>query len=650
MASAQDHITAATPMGADLIGGGVTMRFWAPAAEHVYVAFDGVDGYRPDPADELVKDPETGHWTGFFPGVEAGAKYRFLVRGPGGVGFKRDPRAHELELYGYPDCDALVVDHDAYPWHDGAFRTPEFADLIVYQLHIGVFHAADQDGRDLRPKRVAKLLDAVQQVPYLADLGVTAVQPLPVVEFQGEWSLGYNGTDLFSPEMDYCVAPDDLPPYLDKVNALLAARGAAALARDELAGQVNQLKAFVDVCHLYGIAVLIDVVYNHAGGGLDPQSIDFIDMPTERLADNNAYFSRDGWAGGRVFAYARADVRRYLIDNARMFLEQYHADGLRFDEVSVIDAKGGWFFCQELTETLRRHKPSAVQIAEYWGEQRWLAVQRPPAGMGFDIGYSDGIRDAVRSTLAEAAGGQAAPVHIGRIGDALRQAWGTEHGWQSYHCLENHDLVLDADNHREPRIARLAGGDDPRSWYARSRARAATGVLLTAPGVPMLFMGEEFLEDKLWSDSPDRTDRLIWWDGARGGDRHMADFLRFTRDLIHLRRRYRALRADPITVWQPADRVLAYQRWVPGAGEDIVVVVSLSESTFHDGSFQLGFPRPGRWQEIFNSDAYDSFPNPWVSGNNGGVEASGAARHGFAQSAGLTIPANSILVFAHHPG
>nr|BFE71145.1 hypothetical protein GCM10020092_044460 [Actinoplanes digitatis] len=208
--------------------------------------------------------------------------------------------------------------------------------------------------------------------------------------------------------------------------------------------------------------------------------------------------------------------------------------------------------------------------------------------------------------------------------------------------------MLDMDDHRAPRIARLADPDNPRSWYARSRARAATGVLLTAPGVPMLFMGEEFLEDKLWNDSPERTDRLIWWDGALGEDRHMADFLRFTRDLIHLRRRHPALRADPVTVWQPTDRVLAWQRWVPGTGRDVVVVVSLSESTFHD--FRLGLPQPGRWHEVFNSDVYDNFPNPWVSGNGGEVEASGPGLHGFAQSAALTVPANGILVLARDRG
>ena len=92
MAASQDHITTSTPMGATLTDGGVTFRVWAPGALHVYVSFDG-GGQVPSPADELVKDQATGHWTGFFPGVADGAKYRYRVEGPGGKGLKRDPWA-----------------------------------------------------------------------------------------------------------------------------------------------------------------------------------------------------------------------------------------------------------------------------------------------------------------------------------------------------------------------------------------------------------------------------------------------------------------------------------------------------------------------------------------------------------------------------
>jgi 1,4-alpha-glucan branching enzyme len=430
------------------------------------------------------------------------------------------------------------------------------------------------------------------------------------------------------------------------VNELLAARGQAPLVAADLEGQANQLRAFVDVCHLYGVAVIVDVVYNHAGGGLDPQSLDYVDLPADRGPFNNAYFSADGWAGGRVFAFDRPEVCRFLTDNAVMFLDEYHADGLRFDEVTVIDAKGGWGFCQEMTARLRAVKPAAVQIAEYWGEQRWLAVQPAPGGMGFDLGYADGIRDAVRSTLSAVAGGAGAPVDMGRLAAGLKQPVNTDHAWRAYNCLENHDLVLDMEDHRAPRIARLADADDSRSWYARSRSRVATGLLMTAPGVPMLFMGQEFLEDKLWSDSPGRGDRLIWWDGLLGADRHMADFRRCTRDLIALRKAEPALRADPIDVFQTdsANRVLAFHRWVPGTGRDVVVVASFQESTMF--GYELGLPAPGRWREVFNSDEYDFFPNPRVSGNGGAVAADGPPMHGFGQSARLTIPANSLLVLA----
>jgi 1,4-alpha-glucan branching enzyme len=106
------------------------------------------------------------------------------------------------------------------------------------------------------------------------------------------------------------------------------------------------------------------------------------------------------------------------------------------------------------------------------------------------------------------------------------------------------------------------------------------------------------------------------------------------------------LRADPIVVHPPDEhnRVLAFRRWEPGGGHDVLVVVSLNESTLY--GYELGFPAPGRWCERLNSDVYDHFPNPQVAGNNGAVVADGPPRHGYDQSARLTIPANSVLVFS----
>lgn len=647
MAASQEHISDATPMGGRLVANGATFRVWAPGAEHVYVALAGLDDYTPRPQDELVKDARTGHWTGFFPEVSDGAKYRFKVAGPGGNGLRRDPRARELELFEYPPrCDSIVRPVDSYPWHDHGYRPPAFSDLIVYQFHIGVFSARDDSGRDIRPYRVAKFLDVLERIEYLADLGITALQPLPLVEFQGEWSLGYNGTDIYSPEMDYCVAPADINPYLVRLNVLLANKGFPALTPEDVGGQVEQLKAFVDVCHLYGLAVIPDVVYNHAGGGFDDQSIDHFDFPVSPNDQNNLYFSGAGYAGGRVFAFDRPDVRQFLIENASMFLQEYHADGLRFDEVSAIEDHGGRSLCEDMTRTLHFIRPSAVLIAEYWNSPWEHAVWRPPNGMGFDLGYADGVRDAVRGVLAEARGGADARVNLLPLHDVLGHQPQNVSPARMYNCLENHDLVLDADgDHRRPRIPVLADAMDSRSWYARSRSRVATGLLLTASGVPMLFMGQEFLEDKLWSDNPTRADHFIDWE-AMTSDQTTIDFHRFTRDLIWLRRTQPALHKGSTNSYHLDDsnRVLAFHRWVPGEGRDIVIVMSLSESTLND--YSLGFPAPGLWHEIFNSDYYDHFPNPWVQGNNGKTMAHTPAMHGLPYSAAITIPANTILVFS----
>jgi 1,4-alpha-glucan branching enzyme len=273
--------------------------------------------------------------------------------------------------------------------------------------------------------------------------------------------------------------------------------------------------------------------------------------------------------------------------------------------------------------------------------------------MGFDIGYADGIRDGVRGVISEASGGAGVAVQLGRLKAALGRPWNVAYAWQAYNCVENHDFVLDMDgNHRKPRIPKLADWDNPRSWYARSRARVAMGILLTAPGTPMLFMGQEFLEDKLWSDNPDNSDTFIWWDGLDGQDHHMRDFHRFTRDLIWLRRRHPALRSEPINVFHidEFNRVLAFHRWVPDVGRNVVVVISLRKETFYDHRYALGFPLPGHWHEVFNSDVYDNFCNPWVQGNFGGISADGAPMHNLPHSAGITIPANSVLVLARDQG
>ncbi|HYB40580.1 MAG TPA: alpha amylase C-terminal domain-containing protein [Candidatus Methylomirabilis sp.] len=634
-------------MGANLVEGGATFRVWAPRAQAVHLRIGAGADWAPEDSNALARDA-AGYWSGFAPGAKDGDAYRFWVIGLGSAGPKRDPFARELGP-GFPHCDCVVRQALSYPWHDQGFRPPPFNDLVVYQLHVGTFYAVDADGRDRRAPGGAKFLDLLDRIPYLADLGVNAVQPLPIVEFATEHSLGYNGTDYFSPEMAYAASPADVDRYLDTANALLAARGRPPLQRADLGTHPNQLKVVIDICHLYGLAVVLDVVYNHAGGDFGDESLYFLDRAVDRSNNDSLYFTDQGWAGGLVFAFDRPEVRQFLIDNAKFYVDEYHVDGFRYDEVTVIDRFGGWRCCQDLTDTLHFLKPTIPHIAEYWSsDQSWVIRPTREQGAGFDAVWTSRLRESIRRVVAQAAAGRDAHIDLDDLAGALGRPEGFAAAWPSVQHLENHDVVYAGHPDREPRIAALGDATNARSWYARSRARVAMGLLMTAPGIPMLFMGQEFLEDKPWSDTPDPA-TLISWDGL-ARDTAMADYRRFTRDAIALRRRHPALRGDAPRVFHVHgdNRVIAFHRWLADAGRDVVVVASLSESTWW--SYRLGFPGAGRWLEVFNSDVYDGFVNPQVAGNSGAVTAGGPGLHGMPTSAQIVIPANAVVVFARDTG
>lgn len=631
------------PMGANLTHGGATFRIWAPSATRVTLrgSFNGW-------SDQTLERQADGYWYAFVPGVREGDQYKFFVAGTGSTGHKRDPYGRSRTWDPpYPSCNNHVTHPTTFPWHDAGYRPPRFEDLVLYQLHVGAFFSADANGHDQRTRRPGRYLDLLYKIEYLAALGVNAIQLLPIQEFETMRSLGYNGTDYFTPELDYTLHPLDqeFARYFDAANALLARKGLPPYRPGDLDCQTKQLMALIDLCHVYGLAVIFDVVYNHAGGDFGDESIHFLDR--QPYGDNNRslYFTNEGWAGGLVFAYWQRPVCSYLIDNAALFVDEYHVDGFRFDEVTVIDGKGGWSFLQDITDTLRYKKPGAILIAEYWADQSAVVRSRGAGGAGFDAVVHSGLRGAVRQALAQAAAGRDARVDLDGVAAQLVPQHGA--AWRQVNHLENHDIVrVNNTTDFQPRVAALAGGADARSWYARSRSRWANGLLLTAPGTPMLFMGQEFLEDKPWSDSPDYyRENLIWWDGL-DHDRAMQDHLRFVRELIALRFQLPALRGDRINVFHVhnGNRVVAFHRWLDGAGADVVVAANLREETWWD--YELGFPWPGEWREVFNSDIYDNWVNPGAAGNGGSIRAAGGPRHGLGASARVVLPANSIMVFA----
>jgi 1,4-alpha-glucan branching enzyme len=651
MAIDQTKVDRASPMGATVSPDGTGFRTWAPNARAVSVvagarlaAAAGDPAWRPEQGDRLAPLGD-GSWGGFLHGLRDGEPYMFFIEGAGSTGWKRDPFARELTTDPpFPGSFCLVGDPASYPWHDQGWRPPPFSELIIYQLHLGTWWAQDSAGHDMRATRGGTFLDAAAKLGHLRGLGVSAVQLLPVQEFETQFSLGYNGVDYFSPESDYVVPPAEVAGRLAQINAMLASFGQGPLTREQIALGFNQLKCFIDLCHLHGIAVIFDLVYNHAGGGFDERSLWFYDRQANGDLNHSLYFTDQGWAGGQIFAFWNQWVAQFLIDNARYFLGEYHIDGIRYDEVRVIENNGGREVCQHMTETVRATNPAAIQIAEYWNPDRPSAVRPPPGGLGFDAALGDGLRDTLRGLLAQASGGAAAPLDLSAVAASLVPPPGFPDAWRVVQCLENQDVTY-AGHAGAARVPMLADGSNRRSWYARSRSRVVTSLLLAAPGIPSLFMGEEFLEDKDWSDDR-RANGLIWWEGLDGPDPAMRDFLRFVTDLVHMRRAWPALRTGGARLSRihNYDRVIVLHRWIEGEGGDVILAASLDEEPKH--GYAIGLPFAGAWRELINSDVYDNFPNPGAVGNGGWVQASGPPLDGFGTSAALTLPANGAILLA----
>ena len=279
-------------------------------------------------------------------------------------------------------------------------------------------------------------------------------------------------------------------------------------------------------------------------------------------------------------------------------------------------------------------------------------MRAAPAGLGFDAAWGDRLREGIRNAIGQASGGAHAFVDMAALAAAFDTPEGFGDGWRVVNCLENHDTVYDGNG---PRLPVLADASQPRGWYARSRARVATGLLLAARGIPQLFMGQEFLETKPWSDDINwHAQLLIDW-AALASDKTLRDHLQFHRDLIALRRALAPLRGEGLRVstGNGVDRVIAIHRWsdpIPGVAgggvTQVLLVAHLQE--FNRYGYRIGFPAGGPWREVFNSDFYDNLPNPQVAGNSGATWADdGAPWDGMPASAAITLPANGFVVFVH---
>src|SRR5215468_7869549 len=468
----QDHITDQTPHGANVVkdGGGAYLgamvKVWAPRASAVYLNgnFNGVNSFTTDQDQKLLLQQRGEYWTGFLAGAKPGDPYKFYVVGDDHGGFKRDPDARELTFDPpFPDSNCILRDPNTFPWHDAGFRPPAFNQMIVYQIHIGTY--SRQAG-----VKMSTYLDVVEKIEYLAALGANVIQPLPVTEFEANPGLGYDNCDYYSPEMAYQVTDEaQLKDYLKTINLLLAQKGHRALELDDIRGGDAQLKVMVDLLHLYGMAVVCDVVYNHGGGfggfgGIpeDREALFFWDR--QKRGDNNRslYFTDQSYAGGLGFALFKQPVSDFLVHNALYLLSEFHIDGLRYDEISALlnlNFHTGPDFCRPITAACRRARPDANHNAEFWpGETNAASAfdvvdDAQRGGLGFDARQADGLREAVWAAIGAAANGRQALVNMDRIASEIQNFSDFRDKWRAVQCVENHDIVF---KDRELRIARLA--------------------------------------------------------------------------------------------------------------------------------------------------------------------------------------------------
>ena len=435
-------------LGATVVGDGSTTRFevWAPSATTVHVCL-GADGSRRVPMSVL--DHVAGTWAVDVDGAGDGERYRYRLDDGDALA---DP-ASRRQPDGVHGASA-VVDAGRFGWHDNEWNGIALGDLVVYELHVGTFTPEGTfDG-------------VIGQLARLAALGVTAIELMPVNAFPGERNWGYDGVFVSAVQESY--------------------GGPAGLAR------------LVDAAHALGLAVMLDVVYNHLGpegNVLARFAPYFIDVYVTPWGDA---VNVDG-AGSDM-------VRRTFVESATGWIRDYHVDGFRLDAVGFIVDRTTRTFLEDLTVAVHAAGAAAgrsvVVVAESADNDPRLITPVVDGGIGCDASWNDDLHHSLRTTLLGPQRGYLADYRgIDDLAEALARGWvfngryslfrGRSHGRPLHRDGIGHGrLVVCTMNHDQ--VGNTPAGDRPRLSHSQRLVAAAT--VLLSPYTPMLFMGEEYGE------------------------------------------------------------------------------------------------------------------------------------------------------------
>jgi 1,4-alpha-glucan branching enzyme len=556
-------------MGAIPGAKGVTFRVWAPHAEKVYVT--GTFNEWSKTSTPLVNE-KNGCWSAGVPKAKVGDEYRYVIHPPAGWNL---PPLSRIDPYAIKATSSIgngiIYDPEAFDWGDDAFTIASWNELIIYEMHVGTFHVKEEG-------HPGTLDNAIEKLPYLRELGINAVEVMPIMEFSGDFSWGYNPAHPFAVEGIY--------------------------------GGPDAFKRFVRAAHEHGIAVIVDVVYNHFG----PSDLDLwqFDGWSEN-GKGGIYFYNDHrsstpWGDTRP-DYGRGEVRQYLRDNALMWLDEYHADGLRWDAITYIkniegnegnpanDIPEGWSLMQWINEEIQKRFPGKISIAEDLKNNVWVNKDTGAGGAGFSAQWDSEFVHPVRQAVIIRDDNQR---DLGAVSRAIEHRYESD-AFERVIYTESHDEVANG----RARVPEEIWPGKVDSWFSKKRSTLGAALVLTAPGIPMLFQGQELLEDRWFQDK----DPIDW---SRAKDEH--GILGMYRDLIALRRNLsgvtRGLCGQNIHIYHFDDgaKLIAFHRWdKQGPTDTVVVVVNLTNQN-RDG-YRIGFPRVGLWKTRFNSDSYNYGPS-----------------------------------------
>ena len=550
--------TITLPLGATLLDHTTHFRVWAPHAQAVGLIGDFNDW---DEQNPLPLDAEDGgNWSVSTDRCKNGDEYKFLITGPDGNQFQRaDPRARRMTN----SVGNSVVYADDYDWQGDDFTIPAWNELVIYELHVGTFNVKEEG----QPGTFAS---AIERLDYLENLGINCIEVMPVCEFAGDFSWGYNPAHPFAVEEAY--------------------------------GGPEAFKDFVRECHARGIAVILDVVYNHFG----PSDLALWQFDGWSENDKGGIYFYNDWRSDTPWGdtrpdYGREEVRAYIHDNALMWLDEFHCDGLRMDMIPYMrhvggdespagELKEGYDLLRWINDSVQQRFPGKITIAEDLHGNNFVTDATANGGLGFGSQWDADFVHPVRKALLEQ---DDAHRDMAALTAALLRRY-TDDPFHRVVYTESHDEVANG----QARVAEEIAADDVDNYYSVKRSMLGVALTMTAPGIPMLFQGQALLEDKWFSDNdPLDWSRLDRFDGV----------VQMHRDLIRLRRNIegnsRGLQGGHTQVLtaNDNDKVLAFLRWYDDPNEDGVLVILNFSNQAYDG-YAIGLDRPRDFGLCFNGD------------------------------------------------